>query len=191
MRNSGLHTQSNGSGEWLTFMMAANSTRNEKGATPIPQSIAPDQNNRQLQLGFPSSFGFGPPCLLSCPDVCQASRTDLLPGFLNEFGCRRFPLYSHPLCDPGPNVGKSLCAHFPFLGLIGRCSFWRCHFDLRPSCGLSCSPSGPTGCIDLAPLGCFNRLGRTGYIAAQKLTELFLQRLDLLLDVGCLTELLR
>jgi hypothetical protein len=65
--------------------------RTVKGATPLPQSIAPEQNRRQLQRRHLSSFGLGPPCLLSCPDVCQANRTVLLPGFLNGFGCQRMP----------------------------------------------------------------------------------------------------
>jgi len=105
--------------------------------------------------------------------------TPLYLGLLNSF-----PLCRHSLCNPGSNVGKSLGAHFPLLlrwGYCGRC----CPFDLRPSCLLSRSHSGPGGSTELARFGCFSRLSRSGYLAAQKLTEFFLQRLDLLLNVGC------
>lgn len=160
----------------------------EKAQRSLPQSIAPDQNNRQLHLRPPRSFGFGPPCLLSCPDVCQASRTDLLPGFLNGFGCQRLTLCSHSLCNSGTNVGKSLGAHLP-LGFLCRFSSSRCPFNLRPSSLLSGTHSSPTRCADLALLGCFWRgcFSRT----TQKLTEFFLEQLNPLLNIGCFTELLR
>jgi hypothetical protein len=153
------------------------------GATPSPQSIAPGQNSRQLQLRLPSRLTFCPSC---CPGTFQRpspSGGHFPLGFLNY--C---PLCGHPLCNPGTNVGESRSRHLP-LGFLCGFSFWRCPFDLCPSCDLSCSHSGLTGCTDLASLGGFNRLGRSGNFTAQDLTEFFLQRLDLFLKVGCFTEL--
>src|ERR1035441_2641856 len=100
--------------------------------------------SQKLQPALPRLPRFGPPRFGRSRKRSSSGSTELPLGFLNSF-----PLCRHPLCNPGSNVGKSLCAHLPFLGLLGRCSFWRCPFDLRPSCELSCSHSGPTGCIDL------------------------------------------
>ena len=153
--------------------------------TPSPQSIAPGQNSRQLQLRLPSSFCFCPSC---CPGTFQRlspSGGHLPFGLLN-----RFALCGHRLCNPGPNIGKPLCAHLPrLLGFLCRFSFWRRPFDLCPSCDLSRSHSGSSGCTDLALLGCLSRSDSIGYCGPQKLTELFLQRLNPFLDVGCFSKL--
>jgi hypothetical protein len=98
-------------------------------------------------------------------------------------------LCRHSLCNPGSNVGKSLGAHLP---LLCRFSCRGCSLNLCPPCDLSSTHFCSGGSTHLPLLlGGFSWLGRSGYFAAQKLTEFLLQRLDLLLEVGCLTELLR
>jgi hypothetical protein len=82
--------------------------------------------------------------------------TPLYLGLLN-----RLPLCRHPLCNPGSNVGESLGAHLP-LGFLCRLSFWCGPFDLRPSCLLSRSHSGPTGSTELVLPGFFSWLSRSG-----------------------------
>ncbi len=167
-----------------------------------------------LQPALPRLLRFSPPCfgssrkrsssgstefplgllnrLTFCPSCCPSLLQRLSPsgghlplGFLN-----RFPLCRHPLCNPGSNVGKSLGAHLP-LGLL--CGFSRGSgpSNLRPPCSDGSSNSS-TACsthLLFLPLRCgrLSCLGRSGYVAAQELTEFFLQRLDLLLDVGCFT----
>jgi len=156
-----------------------------KGATPSPQSIAPDQNNRQRQLRLPSRLSLCPsrfPGTFQRPSP-SGGHLPLLLGFLN-----RFPLSRHSLRNPGSNIRNCLGAQL-LLGLLAGLSFRRCPFDLRPSCDLSLSHLGPGVCTEFGFLGCFSRSGRSGYLAAQELTEFILQRLDLLLDVGCFTEL--
>ena len=129
----------------------------------------------KLQRRLPRLPRFGPPRFGSSRQSSSPGSTEFPLGLL----CR-FSLCGHPFCNPGSNVGKSLSAHLPL---------WGCPFDLRPPCLLSCSHLGSGVCTELVLPGCFSRLGRSGYVAAHKLTEFFLQRLDLLLDVGCFTEL--
>ena len=141
--------------------------------------------NPKLQPVFPLSLRFGPSCFGRSSKGSSGSGRKLLLS-LCRFSCRCFALSSHSLRNPSSNVGKSLGAHLP-LELLRR--FSRCPLDLRPPCFGRCSHLGLGVCTELALLGCFSCLDRSGCLAAQKLTEFLLQRLDFLLDVGCFPEL--
>ena len=156
-------------------------------AQPLVQGIAPDENNRQWQLRLPSRLTFRPSC---CPSPLQRpspSRGHLpfLLGFLNSF-----PLSGHPLCDPGSNVGKSLCAHLSFLGFLCRCSICRRPFDFRPSCLLSCSHLGPGSCTELVLPGCFGCSSFFRTRTTEDFSQFILQGINSFFDVGCFTKLL-
>ena len=116
--------------------------------------------------GCPGSFQRIPPSDRHLP---------LLFGFLNSFA-----LCSHSLGNSRSNIGKSLGAHLPLAGRLGS-------LNLRPSCLLCRSHLGSGRSTELVLYGCFNCRGFSR--TTQQLPQFFLQRLDLLLDVGCLTKL--
>ena len=108
----------------------------------------------------------------------------------HESQCRLPCLLSYGPSGLGRSRNRSSPGSTPFnFGLRSRLSRRRFPFDLGPSCLLSSSHSGSACCTDLSLRpGCFRLTSMGGYITTQDLTQLFLQRLDLLLEVGCSTK---
>jgi len=140
--------------------------------------------NKRSQPALPRLLRFSPPCFGSSRKRSSSGSTEFPLGLLNR-------LTFCPSCCPSLLQRLSPSgAHLP-LGLL--CGFSRGSgpSNLRPPCSDGSSNSS-TACsthLVFLPLRCgrLSCLGRSGYVAAQELTEFFLQRLDLLLDVGCFT----
>src|ERR1035437_7211630 len=157
----------------LGFMMTISK---RKRRNTNQRALHPNQNPKS-RPGLGRLLRFSPSC---CPGSFQRlSPSDghlpLLLGLLPSFALR-----GHSLGNSCSHIGKSLGAH---LSLAGH----HCSLNPRPSCLLSRSHLGSGRGTELVLHRRFNCRGLSR--TAQKLPQFFLQRLDLLLDVGCLTKL--